>query len=125
MDPLRPFASLIRSLRSARKDRLAPETSSSTSSGAASAISGSAEAPSLRPVHARLQARLSTLTQWNPVQAREIFVECILMEELGAGLERDPGFAELVRKVGDQLASETAVSSRLDELLRSLSGHSV
>jgi hypothetical protein len=121
MDPLRPFASLIRSLRSTGKTRLAVSAgaAASTNSGA---VSAAAEASGARPVHARLRARLATLTEWNPAQARELFVECILLEELGAGLERDPAFADLVRKVGGQLASEASVSSRLDQLLRSLSG---
>jgi hypothetical protein len=120
MDPLRPFTSLIRSLRSTRSERAAGN-SSATASATPSKLDAVAEASRSRPVHARLQARLATLTEWNPAQARELFVECILLEELGAELERDPAFADLVRKVGGQLASEARIGSRLDQVLRALS----
>lgn len=121
MDPLRPLASLIRSLRTAAKSRTAQST---RTAGAREAVTHGAAnaAPSAPPqaIASRLHARLVTIGEWNPARARELFVECILLNELGEDLSRDPGFAELVQKVSTELGGEPAVSARLDQILRDL-----
>lgn len=71
-------------------------------------------------IASRLHSRLSAQGEWNPIRARELFVECILLNELGEDLARDPGFAELVQKVSLHMGNEPAVSSRLDQVLRDL-----
>jgi hypothetical protein len=104
MDPLRPFAHLIRSLWTGKRP-------------AASAAQPRAAAPSA-PVANRLLSRLSTLQQWNGQRARELFVEHILLAEFGEDLALDPSFADLVQRVCSHLGSEPAVGARLDELLQ-------
>lgn len=47
-----------------------------------------------------------------------MFVEHILLMELGEDLALDPAFADLVQRVCSQLGSEPAVGARLDELLQ-------
>lgn len=115
MDPLRPFAHLIRSLWTGKKG--------------AAAASGGARGSSTRQSHAvtasapvinRLQARLASLQQWNGARARELFVEHILLMEFGEDLALDPAFADLVQHVCGQLGSEPAVGARLDELLQNV-----
>lgn len=119
MDPLKPFTSLIRSLWTSKRSA-ARTTGPAT---ARSAISTHAEAQPVAPsgqVSARLQSQLAALQQWNDDTARRVFVEHILLVELGEGLARDPGFGDLVQRVSAQLGSEPAVRARLDELLREL-----
>jgi len=112
MDPLRPFATLIRSLWSTNKSR---------STGPAQRIATPPSGPPALPgIEPRLRIRLSTLSQWHPTRAREMFVETVLLSELGADLERDPDFQPLVRDVSAHLGSVPAISSRLDQLLQGL-----
>ncbi len=113
MDPLRPFATLIRSLWRTGRNRTqgnAPRTSTATAGAPDSAS----------PIESRLRLRLETLPQWHSARAREIFVETVLLDQLGGDLDRDPEFDPLVQEVSAHLASVPALSSRLDELLQRL-----
>lgn len=109
MDPLRPFTALIRSLWVSSKPR--------TPRGA---VLGAVPATAAPAIESRLRLRLQTLTPWHPHRAREIFVETVLSNALGAELESDPDFQPWVREVSAHLASVQDVSSRLDELLQDL-----
>jgi hypothetical protein len=118
MDPIKPFTTLIRSLRrsdkSASNERTVP---ADASTGAAANIAASPA------VHDRLQSRLATLAPWDAKRARELFVETTLLHEFGAELAADPAFFELVQRVSLHLSGETTVSDRLDGLLRELAAH--
>ena len=118
MDPLRPFANLIRSLwtGTTRSPARSADGARPTQSGAqhAQAITASAS------VTSRLQSRLATLREWNSARARELFVEHVLLMEFGGDLARDPTFAELVRRVSTQLEAEPTFGARLDQLLQAL-----
>ena len=107
MDPLRPFAHLIRSLSTGKR-------SAAGAAGAATQGAGAqqphAVAPSA-PVVNRLQTRLAALQQWNGERARELFVEHMLLMEFGEDLALDPAFADLVQRVCSQLGSEPAVGA--------------
>jgi hypothetical protein len=122
MDPLRPFANLIRSLWSGTKrtavraDKGARQTQNNAGQQA-QAIAASAQ------VSARLQSRLATLREWNSARARELFVEHVLLMELGSDLNRDPAFTDLVRRVSAQLDTEPALGARLDQLLQDLAAN--
>lgn len=111
MDPLRPFASLLRSLRPSAKARAAdaPREKNATAT----------PHPVARP-NAQLQARLATLTEWHAPRAREIFVECVLLAELGDDLAGDPAFVSLIQEVSTHLSNQPQVSARLDHMLREL-----
>lgn len=120
MDPLRPFTNLIRSLWVSKSDqarRTGAGTAGESAGIAPASIAGVAPA---RAVTSRLQLRLSALTEWNSNRARELFVESILLNELGEDLSGDPGFTDLVGKVSAYLASEPRISARLDQVLREL-----
>lgn len=122
MDPLKPFTTLIRSLSASRSAK-SPQTAQARSHHTDTDPQTSAAAAGIMPasaVHSRLQARLSALTEWDSKRARETFVECILLNELGAQLAEDPAFFELVRRVSINLDSEPQISSRLDQVLREL-----
>lgn len=119
MDPLRPFADLIRSLWSAGKSRPAQRAAGRTETAAAARSEPKAVSSSAR-VAGRLQPRLAALQEWNGERARELFVEQILLVELGEDLARDPAFVDLVQRVSVQLGSEPAVRARLDELLQAM-----
>lgn len=113
MDPLRPFAHLIRSLWTGKKGAAG---ASGSTRGAGSQQSHAVTASA--PVVNRLQSRLASLQQWNGARARELFVEHILLMEFGEDLALDPAFADLVQRVCGQLGSEPAIGARLDELLQ-------
>ena len=105
MDPLKPFSSLIRSVR----DRQARRTPSEKS-GAAPA----------RSLHSRIRQRIRGTAPWDAVRARIGFVEAVLQFELGTQIANDPAFAEVVDKINLQLTSDRALSARLDDLLQQL-----
>jgi hypothetical protein len=121
MDPLKPFTDLIRSLWGGTQ-----RASVRAGGGARTAQSSSGERPqppavaASAQVNARLQARLASLREWNSARARELFVEHALLLEFGSDLAHDPTFAELVRRVSAQLATEPALGNRLDRLLQDL-----
>jgi hypothetical protein len=114
MDPLRPFAHLIRSLWTGKRPAAGTAGAATQSTGAQHPHAVAASSP----VANRLQTRLAALQQWNGERARELFVEHILLMELGEDLALDPAFADLVQRVCSQLATEPAVGARLDELLQ-------
>ena len=121
MDPLKPFANLIRSLWSTRKRAPAGTTTGARSAQSSAGRQTQAHAiTASTQVSARLQARLPALHDWNSVRAREVFVEHALLLEFGSDLAHDPTFAELVRRVSAQLATEPALGARLDQLLQDL-----
>jgi hypothetical protein len=116
MDPLRPFAHLIRSLWTSKRQ--------AAGSAGAAAKGSDTQRPSVvvepMPLANRLQTRLAALQQWNGGRARELFVEHILLMEFGEDLALDPAFAELVQRVSSHLGSEPAIGARLDALLQQL-----
>lgn len=48
---------------------------------------------------------------------RDAFVETVLIWELGDALAPDPGLADVVARVSEQLTTDPMVVSRLQELL--------
>jgi hypothetical protein len=119
MDPLRPFTNLIRSLWIG-KPAAPRETASATARSTARTDADARPVAPSAQVSARLQSQLAALQQWNGDTARKVFVEHILLVELGEDLARDPGFGDLVQRVSAQLGSEPTVRARLDDLLREL-----
>ena len=119
MDPLRPFANLIRSLwtGSKRSPMRAADGAQPAQSGAGQQTQATAGS---MPISATLQSRLATLREWNSARARELFVEHILLAEFGSDLARDPTFADLVRRVSAQLEAQPTLGARLDQLLQGL-----
>jgi hypothetical protein len=112
-DPLRPFAEIIRSLWRGR---------SSASDRAATRDHNSAAAPPEparvdESLQSRLTARIAGVDSDNPARLRHVFVETVLLRELGDHLARDPQFATLVAKVCDQLESQPTVAQNLHQLL--------
>jgi hypothetical protein len=120
VDPLKPFTNTIRSLW--------PQTTRRTETGERAGEAGPSEgqgkaapvAPAQPPetLHGRLRSRMSTLTKWDPSRARQMFVECVLVTELGDHLIGDPAFGSLVQRVSEQLESNEKLSTRLDALLK-------
>jgi hypothetical protein len=126
MDPLKPFANLIRSLWSSTKGAPARATAGARTAQASAGTQTQAQAiAASTQVSARLQARLAALREWNSVRARELFVEHALLMQFGGDLAHDPTFAELVQRVSAQLATEPALGARLDQLLQDLAANNV
>jgi hypothetical protein len=120
VDPIRPFANLIRSLRANRagvKTDRAVETAGGEPTREVPA--GEPAAPP-QPLEHALQARLPRAGQWDSRRAREIFVEHALSRELGTGLANDPAFADLIANVSELIEQQPHISARLDALLKEL-----
>jgi hypothetical protein len=119
MDPLRPFADLIRSLwRTQTK-------SVERTAGAGATSSQAAEEPA-PPKDARadlqqkLRARLTPSVLADSARARTVFVETVLIWELGDRLSTDPSFHPVVDRVAQQLAEQPALADRLQATLVAL-----
>lgn len=72
----------------------------------------------MQPLHARIHARLGRFTNWDAARARDIFIESVLLSELGNEVANDPSFAEVVGKISRQLAVDSLLCARLDTLLK-------
>jgi len=57
---------------------------------------------------------------WNRQRAREMFVEQMLLRELGPEIANDAAFVELVDRVSALIGEQRGISDRLDQLLREL-----
>ena len=121
MDPLRPFAVLIRSLwenkRTARTAPGAAGTAVTTDRASHSARGTAAEhaAPDLRT---RLRERLDAATLADPQRARETFVTVVLESELGDAATADEDLREVARRVAGQLGEDPTVGARLHAVLQ-------
>jgi hypothetical protein len=122
-DPLRPFTQVIRSLLRSRT-RGSVADSAGTSSAPSASVSTEARPRASRggeTLESRLKSRLAAIDRRNSKQMRDAFVETVLVWELGDQLAPDPGLADVVARVSEQLAADPAVIERLQELLLELS----
>jgi hypothetical protein len=120
VDPLKPFATTIRSLwpqttRRTENGERAGEAGPSQGQEKAAAL---AAAQPTETLHGRLRSRMSTLSKWDATRARQMFVECVLVAEFGENLMNDPAFGSLVQRVSGQLEGDEKLSNRLDALLK-------
>jgi hypothetical protein len=126
LDPLRSLAELVRTLTRSRANGRGstPETQRQRSAPDNSPIT---ERPptaisATEALRERLRRRLRTVGNADPRRAREAFVETVLASELGDEVTLDPGMAEIVSKVAQQLGSDAATDRDLgllfDELAR-------
>jgi hypothetical protein len=122
MDPLRPFAGLIRTLWKSNTSSTQAEAplASSAASGAEQAQNQAAEALDEATLRAQLRARLLRVGLNDPRRAREVFVETVLSAELGEHLLRDPAFTDMVKRVANHIATDGRLGSRLHSLLQAL-----
>jgi hypothetical protein len=123
MDPLRPFSDSIRALWQARATGARPSASSSSSGPLTTshAQQRTRSAHTEDTLRAKLKARISQIDVRNPRKVREAFVEAVLLWDLGERLGQDAGFGEMVTHIAEQLASDPAVDTRLQQLLARLS----
>lgn len=122
MDPLKPFTSLIRSVwgQPSRRVESTPHSAETTSATEHKEFVQVAGTQPVQSLHSRLRMRLARLSQWEPVNARQLFIECVLTGELGKDLENDPAFSAMVQRVSQLLGTDAKLSMRLDELLKRL-----
>jgi hypothetical protein len=119
MDPLRPFADLVRSLWGNRSTPT-PRTDSTAPSRASSEQQSRAAIDPTDELRTRLRARLTQAGLSDPGRAREVFVEVVLTWELGDRALTDPTFATVVKAVADRINQRPQLSGRLQELLVTL-----
>jgi hypothetical protein len=122
VDPINPFSNFIRLLRESSKKSSTGElqqrpAAGSSGSDQAAAITPASRAQSLKN---SLQSRVRAVGPWNRQRAREVFVEQILLRELGPDIANDTAFAELVDRVSVLIGEQPGISARLDQLLREL-----
>jgi hypothetical protein len=121
VDSIRPFVALIRTL--SRKKVEAPDgVAEPDIAGDTSANHAAAEANRNSELESRLRARLAAVDASNPEQARQTFVETVLLSQLGEDLARDPAFADVVARVSDQLLCDAQTRAQLANLIATLRG---
>jgi hypothetical protein len=122
MDPLRPFAGLIRTLWKANTSPTAREGSTAPSSTPTTdqAPSEAAEALAEAGLRSRIRTRIQQVGLTDPRRAREAFVETMLASELGENLLKDPAFGDVVRRVAEQIGAESGLGGQLQSLLQAL-----
>jgi hypothetical protein len=119
VDPLKPLGTLVRSLWSQSVKRSDASPRSTGTAGTTGTILTAAQSvQASQPLHGRLRERMIALVDWDREKARQAFVEVILLDELGADVGRDPGFAQMARKLSIQLGTDAELSARLDTLLK-------
>jgi hypothetical protein len=121
MDPLKPFADLVRTLSKTRggptagvhhSGQIKPVTSE--------ALHASRRVGASDDLRARLRMRLKATGLTNPSRAREAFVEVILVWELGERLPNDQALTDIVKSVSDRIDAHAHLSGRLHSLLAGL-----
>ncbi len=117
MDPLKPFSELIRTISSATGPRRVGGSAGSSAAPADRAGSG----PAASGLQEQLAARLRGVDPDDFRRARTVFIETVLAREFGAQFALDPAFGDLVRRIDEHLAGQTALNSQLQSLLRGLS----
>lgn len=120
-DPLRPFAQIIRALFHGRSQRTGAGDTATQPSSPRVDTHIPTEGGSLQ---SRLVSRIASIDASNANRMRETFIETVLLWELGEELAQDPAFREMVARVSQQLAMDSALSRRLHQLLVRLSGAS-
>ena len=122
MDPLRPFAGLIRTLWKSNTTATTQMDTAATAStsGTEQAQNQPTEALEGATLRAQIRARLVRIGLTDPRRAREVFVETILAAELGEHLLRDPAFTDMVKRVSDHIGADARLGSRLQVLLQAL-----
>jgi hypothetical protein len=121
MDPLRPFAVLIRSLwESKRTARTSPAARGAAVTAEQSSQSprSTATEPAAPDLRTRLRERLDPATLADPQRARETFVAVVLESELGDAATADEDLREIARRVAEQLGEDPTIGARLHDVLR-------
>jgi len=122
VDPINPFSNFIRLLRESSKKSSTGEVQQRPAAGG----SGTGESAPVAPAAAAkslqdsLHSRVRALGPWNRQRAREVFVEQILLRELGPEIANDSAFVELVDRLSTLIGEQRGISDRLDQLLRDL-----
>lgn len=101
------------------------ERSRKTSSASSQTQAGAKHASSAASLQASLVNHLSTLdlrVDDDLQRARQLFVELILVTELGANIASDPRFSLLAREVEHAMASDPEIRAELSELLIEIAG---
>ena len=121
MDPLRPFADLIRSLwKSSAVQRSYANASATTEKPADRAADTNIGGASRATLESTIRDRLTTVGLSDAARAREAFVETVLAWELGDELPRDAAFWDVVKRVADHIGSDPRLGQRLQSLLAGL-----
>jgi hypothetical protein len=113
LDPTNQLAALIRvqvaALRRQQRGKKAPASERPSSSGTAS------EPPDLAALVAQRVRSIGADDPQRERKALRVFLETVLLSELGSDLVNDPGFATMVDHVQEQMSSDPdlAAAARL------------
>jgi hypothetical protein len=120
MDSLKPFADLVRTLS---RTRGGPSTrvdqSGPTRPVTSEQVNSSGQVAMSADLNSRLRVRLKATGLADPSRAREVFVEVVLVWELGETLPNDQAFSDIVKSVSDRIDANAQLSGRLHLLLAS------
>ena len=125
MDPLKPFNSIVRSIWTRETRRTDAAEKNIAQPSQTEELRSVDESRPVLPLTSQLRTRIQQIGPWDGKRAREIFVESILLSELGIDLARDPSFGGVVQKISRQLESDAALTLRLDTLLREMAHEAI
>lgn len=120
VDPLSPFASVIRSLSSRHEIKTEPtERVRETHPRKAPDAKKRADAPSgsAAVLRARLRKRLRNVDPGDQDVEGSVFVETVLLWKFGEKLQGDPTFSEMVSSVVAQISSDDSLRQELTALI--------
>jgi hypothetical protein len=124
LDPLRSLAELVRTLSRSRSESRSNTSETQRQRGARDSAPITARPPTAlsasEALRARLRQRLRAVGTQDKRRAREAFVETVLATELGDAVTLDPGMAEIISKVAQQLGSDATTDRDLGLLFEEL-----
>lgn len=123
VDPLSPFASVIRSLSSRHEIKTEPaEKTRETHSRRTPDTQKKMDAPSgsTAVLRSRLRKRLRDLDPGDQDVEGSAFVETVLLWKFGEKLQGDPTFAEMVASVAAQISSDESLRHELTALIEDI-----
>jgi uncharacterized membrane-anchored protein YjiN (DUF445 family) len=117
IDPSHRLSDLLRSQVAALRERGGTARRSSVSAA------GAASARDAASIAADRVRALSPDDPQRKETALRVFLESVLLQELGTELANDPSFPEMLQSVQAQMRSDPQISAAADELTEMLAAH--
>ena len=123
MDPLRPFANIVRTLLTQRVRKTTPvdRTQKARQSDQQPPDTVERHLDAGSRLEKILKERLTQAEPASPELRQKIFVEVALLHELGDNIAHSSDFPAIAADVASQLSTHPELQNRLDSLLQALS----
>jgi hypothetical protein len=123
LDPLDPLSKLLSALHRSRAGGVRGPTAPARTENSEFAQAAAAHRPAPATLEQRLRARLAQSKDRSPQHLGRLFVDTVLVGELGDSLAADPAFAALKDDIAAQLLGDPELNADLSALVQQLSEH--